>query len=185
MDEAVGFAEILAVDQVVDHKRNLFHPANMTTQGHALNIITQNSGSPRMVGMAYYMLFQYLKKTEPKILLWRLSLNLVAFIINPEIHNWTLAEFTKMFKNNADLPKDLDIDLTKLFRFLQEYKFSSLDWMKSTKLELTLFEITSKGGTKRKKTRKKRKKRKQTRKKRKKRKQTRKKKYKSIKKGYK
>lgn len=121
---------IIALEKVTDTKSNFLRPENFFYQGFNLKIITRTSGSKTQKEDAYYIynsLFQYLKKTDPKILIWTMAWFDYSYYINPKVREWDEMYFISLFKDNAGLPNDLRIDYKKLIIFLKNYKYDPLD----------------------------------------------------------
>jgi hypothetical protein len=137
--------EIIVIDKIIDTKRNFLHPVNFLKQGHERNIITQISGKPCIIQYPYDTLFQYLKKTKPKILLLRMGALVIAYQINVKIKEWTLDQFKSMFINNAGLSTDFVIDFDQLFDLLKTYKYSNLDELYGIREQLTTFTVRAVG----------------------------------------
>ena len=126
--------EFEVADKIVDKKSNFLRPDNFVVQGYGMNIITRTSGSKTSYSIyyVYNLLFQYLKKTDPKIIFWTMSWTLdYSFYINPKLKEWDEVYFSGLFKDNSGLPNDLHVDYKKLFNFLKNYTFNTTDGVNS------------------------------------------------------
>jgi hypothetical protein len=144
---------IIALGKVTDTKSNFLRPENFFYQGFNLKIITKTAGSTSQKNEAYFIynsIFQYLKKTDPKILIWTMAWFDYSYYINPKLKDWDEAYFISLFKDNAGLSNDYKIDYRKLFIFLKNYKYDPLDEVNVLKI-ITNKTIPISGGKKKRK----------------------------------